>query len=265
MEEFQKVYEQLNAAQKQAVDAIDGPVLVVAGPGTGKTQLLSARVAQILRRTDTLPQNILCLTFTESGAANMRDRLTRFIGPGAYDVQIGTYHAFGGDLIRRYPEYFTDTRLERPVDELGKRQILSDIIDNLSYRSPLKQTRHHLGDLMSTISEVKRGLLDTEDLRAIAAGNLSVIEAASRTIGESLAPYVKRLPSKLATAEPVFGEIYGELAELAESASSHPPFASSWNEHSAKRLSLAKQRHSPNGRTIGSPKTPTTNLYLAGR
>src|ERR1700759_527087 len=102
MEHFEKAYHDLNDAQRTAVDEIEGPVLVIAGPGTGKTQLLSARVAQILRKTDTLPQNILCLTFTESGAANMRERLTRFIGRAAYDVQIGTYHSFGGDLIKRY-------------------------------------------------------------------------------------------------------------------------------------------------------------------
>ena len=90
MENFENVYNKLNNEQRQAVDAIDGPVLVIAGPGTGKTQLLSARVAQILKKTDALPQNILCLTFTESGAQNMRDRLTRFIGRSAYDVQINT-------------------------------------------------------------------------------------------------------------------------------------------------------------------------------
>lgn len=224
MEEFEGVYQRLNAAQKQAVDAIDGPVLVVAGPGTGKTQLLSARVAQILRKTDTLPQNILCLTFTESGAQNMRDRLTRFIGRDAYDVAIGTYHAFGGDLIRRYPEYFTETRLERPVDELGKRQILTDIVDNLSYRSPLKQLRHHMGDLMGTISEVKRGLLTPESLRQIAKANVEVITKASPVIAETLEPYIKRLPSKLDVSEPLFGNIYGTLEELAESAVPHPPF-----------------------------------------
>ncbi|TAH31668.1 ATP-dependent helicase [Candidatus Saccharibacteria bacterium] len=224
MEEFEEVYQRLNAAQKKAVDAIDGPVLVVAGPGTGKTQLLSARVAQILRKTDTLPQNILCLTFTESGAQNMRDRLTRFIGRSAYDVGIGTYHAFGGDLIRRYPEYFTETRLERPVDELGKRQILTDIVDNLSYRSPLKQLRHHMGDLMGTISEVKRGLLTPESLREIAKSNVQIIAAASPVIAETLQPYIKRLPSKLDVSEPLFGNIYGTFEELAESAAPHPPF-----------------------------------------
>jgi len=120
MERFGEVYDMLNSAQRKAVDTIYGPVLVIAGPGTGKTQLLSARVAHILDATDTLPQNILCLTFTENGALNMRERLTKFVGPHAYDVQIGTYHAFGGNLIHRFPEYFTDLRLERPVGQLGK-------------------------------------------------------------------------------------------------------------------------------------------------
>ncbi len=260
MEEFDKVYDKLNTAQKQAVDAIDGPVLVVAGPGTGKTQLLSARVAQILRQTDTLPQNILCLTFTESGAANMRERLVRFIGTSAYDVQIGTYHAFGGDLIRRYPEYFTDARLERPVDELGKRQILSQIIDRLSYRSPLKQTRHHLGDLMSTISEIKRGLLTPEGLRDIAAGNLTVIEQASKVISNSLADYTKRLPSKLAVAEPLFGEIYGELASLAETASVFPPFEN-LAKLAADELEKALTTATELGKT--APLTAWKNAWLA--
>ena len=122
MEDFEKVYQRLNAAQKEAVNTLYGPVLVIAGPGTGKTQLLSARVAHILRSTDTLPENILCLTFTEGGARNMRERLTQFIGKHAYDVQIGTYHAFGRTVIGRYPEYFTDLRLERPIDKLGQHQ-----------------------------------------------------------------------------------------------------------------------------------------------
>ena len=72
MGKYHEAFANLNEAQKQAVQTIEGPVLVIAGPGTGKTQLLSVRVAHILQQTDTLPQNILCLTFTESGAENMR-------------------------------------------------------------------------------------------------------------------------------------------------------------------------------------------------
>src|SRR5665647_1201749 len=173
---FRATYSKLNAAQKEAVDTIDGPLLVIAGPGTGKTQLLSARVANILEKTDSLPQNILCLTFTENGALNMRERLTRFIGQAAYDVTISTYHAFGADILRRFPQYFTEYRLENPVDELGKHQIVSGIVETMSYANPLKQTQHHLGDLIATISEVKRALLTSENLRAIAAENISLIQ-----------------------------------------------------------------------------------------
>src|SRR5215471_12752667 len=92
---FTEAYDHLNDRQRLAVDTLEGPLLVIAGPGTGKTQLLSARVANILQTTDTPARNILCLTFTENGAENMRERLTSFIGQAAYDVTISTYHAFG--------------------------------------------------------------------------------------------------------------------------------------------------------------------------
>ena len=211
MTSFREIYAKLNSAQRQAVDAVYGPVLVVAGPGTGKTQLLSARVAHILEVTDALPQKILCLTFTESGAQNMRERLTSFIGQAAYDVQIGTYHAFGSTIINRFPEYFTELRLERPVDELGKRQILADIIETTEYRSPIKQVRHHLGDLVNTISEMKRGLLSADDLRKIATDNLAAISSTQTEIAKLLMPFVARMPSKLVVAEPVFESIREKL------------------------------------------------------
>ena len=84
--EFEQAYQNLNEQQRAAVDYIDGPLLVIAGPGTGKTQLLSIRVANILKQTDVGPENILCLTFTESGASNMRKRLADFIGPASPSV-----------------------------------------------------------------------------------------------------------------------------------------------------------------------------------
>ncbi|MGB4796057.1 MAG: ATP-dependent DNA helicase [Candidatus Saccharimonadales bacterium] len=217
MNQFANQYSQLNAAQREAVDTVYGPVLVIAGPGTGKTQLLSARVAHILEVTDALPQNILCLTFTESGAKNMRERLVSFIGQAAYDVQIGTYHAFGSTIIGRFPEYFTELRLERPVDELGKRQILMDIIENTDYRSPIKQTRHHLGDLVSTISEVKRGLLSPKDLRSVATDNIGAIKQTKQDIAALLAPFSSRMPSKLAVAEPLFES----LCQIVQAPTSH--------------------------------------------
>ena len=212
-EAFEKVFAGLNAAQKSAVEQIDGPLLVIAGPGTGKTQLLSARVAQILRTTDTLPQNILCLTFTESGAANMRERLTRFIGPDSYSVNISTYHAFGGDLIRRFPEYFAETRLQNPADELVKRQIVAEIVDGMSYLNPLKSTQYHLGDLIATISEVKRGLLDETSLRAIAVENALFISSSSKAVRD-IFDSVAKMPTKYDKAAPYFETLLQALRDL---------------------------------------------------
>lgn len=223
MDPYQEAYEGLNTAQKQAVNTIDGPVLVIAGPGTGKTQLLGVRVAHILKQTDTLPQNILCLTFTENGAENMRERLTRFIGKAAYDVNIGTYHAFGGELIRRFPEAFAETRLQTPIDELAKRQLLRGIVDTLAYSNPLKQLRHHIGDLIGTLSEIKRALLTSDDLRSIAAENAVFILSASKVTRETL-DGSSRLPTTAAKAIPLFEALLERLSPLVPQTASHPAF-----------------------------------------
>ncbi|HUS26627.1 MAG TPA: ATP-dependent DNA helicase [Nevskiaceae bacterium] len=222
---YNEVLAGLNAQQKQAVEHIDGPVLVIAGPGTGKTQLLGVRVAHILQVTDTLPQNILCLTFTENGAENMRERLTRFIGRAAYDVNISTYHAFGGDLIRRFPEVFAETRAENPADELTKRQILREIIEGLSYHNPIKQSRHHLGDLISTISEVKRALLTDKDLRAIAAENAGFITAANQAV-QTIFKDFTTMPRKVELAKPPFEQLLDSLQGLIPDTPANPRFGS---------------------------------------
>ena len=72
---YNTAYDQLNDQQRNAVDAIEGPVLVLAGPGTGKTQILAVRIGKILMEQDVLPDNILCLTYTEAGTVAMRKRL----------------------------------------------------------------------------------------------------------------------------------------------------------------------------------------------
>jgi DNA helicase-2/ATP-dependent DNA helicase PcrA len=87
---FTEAYASLNDNQRKAVDTIEGPVLVVAGPGTGKTQILAVRIGKILMETDTLPDNILCLTYTDAGTIAMRKRLLDFIGPGCLSECIFT-------------------------------------------------------------------------------------------------------------------------------------------------------------------------------
>ncbi|RYG03348.1 MAG: ATP-dependent helicase, partial [Chitinophagaceae bacterium] len=103
---YSETYNALNEQQKLAVDTIEGPVMVIAGPGTGKTQILGARIGKILMETDTSPDSILCLTYTEAGVVAMRRRLLTFIGPDAYRVRIYTFHAFCNDVIQENLSYF---------------------------------------------------------------------------------------------------------------------------------------------------------------
>lgn len=210
----------LNKAQQEAVNHIYGPLLVLAGPGTGKTQLLSARIANILSTTDVNAQNILCLTFTESAAQNMRERLSSIIGADAYDVHIGTYHSFGSDIIRSYPDFFEeinletgkDTRLEKPVSDIQQIQIVSELLHALPYDSPLIGARHYVKSVVSTISELKRGLYTPESLRSLAAENLQLCHDVSPQISEVLAN-VKRFPSKAEQSIALFEQVCGMLQD----------------------------------------------------
>src|SRR3989344_1866986 len=123
---FEKHYRQLNPQQREAVDAIEGPVMVVAGPGTGKTQVLTLRIANILDKTDTEPENILALTFTESAAASMKRRLAEIIGSPAYSVAINTFHGFCNDVIKTYPEYFPRIMNSINITEVDQINIIKE-------------------------------------------------------------------------------------------------------------------------------------------
>lgn len=177
---FTKRYEKLNPAQRQAVDTIDGPVMVIAGPGTGKTELLSVRVANILQKTDTLPENILCLTFTDSGASAMRERLTDIIGKEAYKVAIHTFHSFGTEVINQNGEYFYKGAHLRAADSLSSYEIIREIFDQLDYNNPLAGKLNdeytHLSDSLTAISELKKSGLTSDELLKIIDDNNVVIE-----------------------------------------------------------------------------------------
>ncbi len=189
--DFQKSYKQLNPAQKLAVDTIDGPVLVVAGPGTGKTQLLSMRAANIVQLTDAAPQNILCLTFTESGAANMRQRLINLMGAEGNSVAVHTFHSFGSDIINRYREYFYNGAQFEPSDNLTSYQILQEIFESLPHSSPLTVKMNneftYLRDTQKALSNLKRAGLLPDELLAIVDHNQTFCDAVEPQIGAAFA------------------------------------------------------------------------------
>jgi DNA helicase II / ATP-dependent DNA helicase PcrA len=194
--DFTKRYQKLNSNQQQAVDTIEGPVMVIAGPGTGKTELLSMRAANILQKTDSLAENILCLTFTESGSIAMRKRLTEIIGKEAYNVSIFTFHAFGSEIIGKYREFFYGGAEFRPADELNQRKIIISILDSLHYNSHLRSTMNGeytaIKDILRSISELKRAGLTNTELEALLSANQEVIDSAELLIREALGARISK-------------------------------------------------------------------------
>ena len=211
--DFNTRYAKLNDNQRQAVDYIHGSLLVIAGPGTGKTELLSMRTAQILRQTDTLPNSILCLTFTESGATNMRQRLRQIIGEDAYKIAIHTFHSFGTEIINQHREYFFRGADAQPVDELTQYQIISGILEGLDWRNPLSTKNNgefvYIKDLIRIISEFKQSGLTPSELRAIIEDNQSTIAEIAPDIQQVFSAKISKKTIEL------FAPIAEKIANLA--------------------------------------------------
>ncbi|MDO4741980.1 MAG: ATP-dependent DNA helicase [Candidatus Saccharibacteria bacterium] len=204
----------LNERQKEAVEYLDGPLLVLAGPGTGKTQLLSEKVAYILKNTDTNPENILCLTFTETGAANMRERLKTIVGRDGLKVNIGTYHAFGSEILAQYKNYSLDyeRKLEAAIDEVTQFKIMKMLQGKLPGTDILRGD--NVKDIISVISEAKAAGLTAKDLEIIAKQNMADAEVLSETISPLLKNVVPRAykESYEGAYQPIY-ELIGKYAE----------------------------------------------------
>lgn len=158
-QKFTSAYNQLNPQQRKAVDTIEGPVMVIAGPGTGKTQILAARIGKILLDTDALPENILCLTYTDAGTIAMRKRLIQFIGADAHKVNIYTFHAFCNDVIQDNLSLFNKNSLDA-LSELESIELFKTLIDQFPKNHPLKRYRgdvyFEVNNLKSLFSSMKR-------------------------------------------------------------------------------------------------------------
>ena len=168
MTNFQKEYQKLNPEQKLAVDTIEGPVMVIAGAGTGKTQTIALRIANILDKTDTKPSSILCLTYTDVAANNMRNRLLDMIGPDAYKIKICTFHSFCNDIISSNSQYFSFASSSlKAIDDLETIEIIKNIIDHLPNSSPLISwgDRYcYQKSILDGIHLIKRENISTETL-----------------------------------------------------------------------------------------------------
>lgn len=170
--QFLERYRKLNTKQKEAVDTLEGPVMVIAGPGTGKTEILSMRIANLLRSdVQVKPHEILCLTYTDEGSVAMRKRLLQIIGEEAHRVNIYTFHAFCNNIIQNNSEYF-GLRDLHPVSDLERTTILHSLLEDLPEGNVLRKLKgqiffdarnlHRLFELMKmedwTVEQVRTAI-----------------------------------------------------------------------------------------------------------
>lgn len=201
---FQEKLEQLNTEQLQAVENTEGAVMVIAGPGSGKTQILSMRVANILLQNDVNPSNILCLTFTNAATKNMQKRLSDIIGSTAYDVNICTFHGFGSGIINQYQAKFfdrfgLDARQSEPVMQ---QQVFEEIMSKLELGNSLGSKNpdgswNFLKNVKSCISDLRKGGLSPADYCEIIRHNKPILEQFQQV----LAQYQEQLGASLQRKE----------------------------------------------------------------
>ncbi len=175
MADFPKLKKQLNPEQLQAVETIEGPVMVLAGPGTGKTQVVAMRIAEILARTQVSPRNILALTFTEAGVTALRQRLESIIGAEAYQVTIATFHSFSNEIIGTFPYLFNLDENASRLTDLDRYLLLEDIVlsmPHLSLLRPLKVPTAHISAIGNAIRTAKQENVSPEKLRELAENDL---------------------------------------------------------------------------------------------
>jgi DNA helicase-2/ATP-dependent DNA helicase PcrA len=193
---YESRFKKLNEAQQTAVTTIEGPLMVVAGPGTGKTELLSMRAANILRSTDTLPENILCLTFTESGAHAMRQRLLEIIGPDAYKISVQTFHSFGTEIIRKHAEFFYNGATFQPASDVSLYEMVRGIFDELPHDNVLSSSMNgeytYQRDTMQVISEIKRSGFTSDELLQILRNNERILDITERAMQELFAQRISK-------------------------------------------------------------------------
>ena len=166
MDAFEKFYKELNSEQKKAVDTVEGPVLVLAGPGTGKTQILSVRAANIIRQKKALPENILILTYTNAAAKTMKERLAKIIGFKGYDVYVATFHSFANSILLDSEEAANYIQERIQIEDIEQVRAIEYILDHtqgISEIRPFNAPYNYEREIQKRISDLKREGVSPEE------------------------------------------------------------------------------------------------------
>ena len=178
-QEFTRQYSRLNKKQRDAVDTIEGPVMVIAGPGTGKTTILTLRIANILKETDTPTSGILALTFTEVGVKNIKIKLREIICSRADEVRIHTFHSFASSVIREFEDHFPHLYRSRQITDIEAEQFIREILKQKDFNKlrPLGEPDFYVYKILQTIAEAKKEAWTPEILESFAKEEIKRIES----------------------------------------------------------------------------------------
>ncbi len=168
---YKEEYEKLNSKQREAVETIDGPVMVIAGPGTGKTSILTLRIAKVLLSGNgTAPSNILALTFTDAGAKEMKRRLREIIGAAAEEVRVHTYHGFAASVIAEFPEHFPHLSRTKQITDIEAETIVRTILKEKRFNKlrPAGEPDLYVGKILGAIKDSKKEEWTPEIVRSFA-------------------------------------------------------------------------------------------------
>lgn len=174
----------LNPQQQEAVETTEGPLLVVAGAGSGKTSVLTRRIAYLVEEKGVAPWNILAITFTNKAATEMKERVQKLLGPAGQDVWMSTFHALCVRILRRDADKIGYSRNFSIADSSEQVTLIKHIEKDLN----INPKQYNPRAILSAISNAKNDLLNPKDFE-LASGNRPFDQVVSEIYKE----YQKRL------------------------------------------------------------------------
>ena len=178
------IYDTLNDRQKEAVLHTDGPLLILAGAGSGKTRVLTHRIAYLIAEKGVNPWNILAITFTNKAAGEMRERVDRLVGFGSESIWVSTFHSMCVRILRRHISLLGYDTNFTIYDADDQKTLMKDVCKLLQIDTKIYKERA----LLAAVSHAKNELVTPEEFRLNAGGDFS-----QRKIAEVYEEYEKQL------------------------------------------------------------------------
>lgn len=163
------IYDTLNEPQKQGTFTVEGPLLLLAGAGSGKTRVLTHRVAYLIDEMNVNPWNILAITFTNKAAGEMRERVDKLVGMGAEQIWIATFHSTCVRILRRYIDRLGYDNNFTIYDTDDQKTLIKSIMKKLELDPKIYKER----SLLSAISSAKEELLSPVEFTNLAGGDFN--------------------------------------------------------------------------------------------